>query len=36
MSVPLDKVFESDKDGYRLLRKCILGILLEILVWEGE
>ena len=35
-SVPLDMVFDSDKDGYRLLRKCILGVLVEILVWEGK
>lgn len=35
MSIPLDVVFESDKDGCRLLRSCILKIFVEILVWEG-
>ena len=39
MTVPLDVIFESDKDdkdGCALLRKSILKVLVEILVWEGE
>ena len=36
LSIPLDVVFESDKDGCRPLRCCILKNLTEILVWEGE
>ena len=36
MSIPLDVVFASDKDGCQLIRNCILKVLVEILVWEGE
>lgn len=36
MAPPLDMIFESDKDGYGLLRGCILKIPVEMLVWEGE
>lgn len=36
MSIPLDVVFESDKDGCQLIRNCISKALVEILVWEGE
>ena len=36
MSVPLDVVFDSDVDGSRLLRRCILKVLVEILVWERK
>ena len=35
MAIPLDIVFESDKDSYQPLRNCILKSLVEILVWEG-
>lgn len=35
MGIPLDEVFESDKDSNRPVRDCILKILVEILVWEG-
>ncbi len=36
MNVPLDTVFESDPEGFQSLRKCILKVFVEILVWEGE
>lgn len=36
ISVPLDVILDSDKDGCVLLRRGILKILVEILVWEGE
>ena len=35
MAVPLDIVFDSNKDAFRPVRQCILRILVDILVWEG-
>lgn len=35
MAVPLDMVFDSNKDAFRPVRQCILRILVDILVWEG-
>lgn len=36
MNMPLDKVFESHPENIQGLRRCILKIFVEILVWEGE
>lgn len=35
MAIPLDTVFDSDKDTFRHLRQHILRILVDILVWAG-
>lgn len=35
MAVPLDLVFDRNKDAFRPVRQCILRILVDILVWEG-
>ena len=35
MALPLDTVFDSNKDAFRPVRQCILRILVDILVWAG-
>ena len=36
MGVSMDTVFDADRRYNRPLRECILGTLVDILVWEGE
>lgn len=36
MGVSMDTVFDADRKYNRPLRECILGTLVDILVWEGE
>ena len=35
MAIPLDTVFDSNKDAFQPVRQCILRILVDILVWAG-
>ena len=35
MAVPLEIVFEWNKDAFRPVRQFILKILVDCLVWEG-
>ena len=35
MAIPLDTVFDSNRDAFRPVRHCILRILVDILVWAG-
>ena len=36
MGVSMDTVFDADRRYNRPLRECILGTLVDILVWEGQ